>query len=235
MKDEKIPPGLIRTPGGVYVLESDSHLSRWIEEHGYLGIASGEIELWRRHIPFGGVVVDAGASLGDHADVYATLVGPKGRVIAFEPNPLPFQALALNMANKANVFTIHAALSDHAGMVDMSLNLNAGMAHISAASPTTVAVPCVTLDEQLAQCSRLDFIHLDVEGWESKALKGGEQLIRKYKPAIVFEVNQMCLDRVGETEAMMRDLIDNLGYSWNEIIDPSKGPYTQRDVLALPR
>ena len=66
-------PNIIKTKEGIHVLKNDSHLSRWIEEHGRLDIAAHEISFFAKYIPQGGVMVDAGACLGDHTETYAQL------------------------------------------------------------------------------------------------------------------------------------------------------------------
>lgn len=73
------------TPFGVAVQEYDTHLSRWIEEHGRLDIAEGFIQQFRQYIPEGGVVVDAGAcsSCGVVTEDISPL-GPEGVIICEE-------------------------------------------------------------------------------------------------------------------------------------------------------
>ena len=67
--------GILRTPMGLYVLEDDIGLSRHMEISGRLDHGHDEISLVCQYIPAGGVVIDAGAYLGDHTEVYsATLV-----------------------------------------------------------------------------------------------------------------------------------------------------------------
>ncbi len=227
--------GLIKTAAGITVLKHDSHLSRWIEIDGRLDHARFEIDKFKQFIPKGGVVIDAGASLGDHAITYAELVGEKGSVMAFEPNELPFLALVQNMAALPQVHPVMLALSNVEQTCSIQTNLNAGMAHLIPASEYKQQIRCVTIDDYLANLERLDFIHLDVEGNETKAIEGGRKLIAKFKPAIVLEVNHECLARVGLTETDVLVLLDDMNYDWKEL-EPHHGTHlTQRDILAFPR
>jgi FkbM family methyltransferase len=235
MSDDNIPAGLLKTPAGIYVLKEDSHLSRWVEADGRLDHARGEIEHFKPYIPKGGIVIDAGASLGDHTITYAELVGEKGVVFAFEPNPLPFLALRKNMEKFCQVSALNFALSDREGVARMQLNLCAGMAHITDREDGTEACKCVTLDEQLGHLPRLDFIHLDVEGYEAKAIIGGRLLITNFRPVIVIEVNKMCLDRIGATEDELRFLCADMNYTWNELAPHHGSHMTQRDVIWHPK
>ncbi len=234
-----IPAGIIKTPEGIYVLEYDTHLSRWIEEHGRLDVAGGEImENFAKYIPQGGVVVDAGASLGDHVATYAKLVGPTGSVYAFEPNPLPSRALALNFANAKNVTVIPVGLSDREQRAIVCQNDNVGASHLCALFPgdnKNDAVTCRPLDSILRDIQRLDFIHLDCEGMELRALMGAQRLLAQFKPVIALEVNVSCLLRLGISQGAIWEFLINAGYRVEEL-DPGADPKTcpQRDVIALP-
>lgn len=232
-----VPEGLVQTKEGFYVLERDTHLSRWVEEHGRLDVAAGQIDFFKRFIPVGGVVVDAGASLGDHTLTYAKLVGPTGHVFAFEPHPLSFQALQLNFEAWKNVQTSQCALSDHLGEYGMTLHENAGMSFLGldAVGHETVTVRCQYLDYALAGIHRLDFIHLDCEGWEVKVLSGARGLIARHRPVIVLEINHVCLARVGLTEDDVLRAIKEMGYGWEEIEPHLSSDYVQRDIICHPK
>ncbi len=233
MNDVPIPTGLRRTPQGIYVLESDSHLSRWIEDHKRLDIAEPQIAHYAKHIPVGGTVVDAGACLGDHACTYAKLVGPTGRVLAIEPNPLAFEALALNFERWKAVVPVCGALSDGVHGATLTVSPNAGASYITRTD--SGAVSCFPLDRYVDSLMSCDLIHLDCEGWEMNALKGARAVIAKFRPAIALEINHECLERFGAQEADVLAVIADLGYQWQEL-EPGHGPHlAQRDILALPK
>ena len=230
---DPLPDGILRTKSGDYVLEHDTHLSRWIEEHGRLDIAAGQISFFKHHIPPGGIVVDAGASLGDHTATYAKLVGPAGMVLAFEPQPLSYQALKLNMQRFPNVIPIFAGLGSRDGeTVRMRTNPNAGRGFI--ADDGDLAINIRTLDAVLGDSTNLHFIHFDGEGYEREMLLGSVQIIRRCHPVIVIEVHHEMLALNGQNEASLRAFLRELGYEIFEI-EPHHGPHLpQRDVIALP-
>lgn len=230
---DAIPDGLIRTPEGIYVLRDDTHLSRWVENHKRLDVAEGQIEFYKRFIPVGGTVVDAGASLGDHALTYAKLVGPSGHVIAVEPNPLAFLALNLNFEKWINVLLLPLALSDGSGTVTFLREANAGASYAIEGDIQTVR--CTTIDLLCSGVQRLDFIHLDLEGYEFKALYGARKTLSRFRPVIVLEINHACLKRNNVTEAHVLQLLDEIGYHWEELEPHLNSSYPQRDILALPK
>lgn len=224
-----LPQGVIRTSAGHYVLAEDSHLSRWIEEDRTLAARQGEVFQFLAYIPSGGVVLDAGASLGDHAYTYARRVGPFGTVIAIEPNPLAYECLRRNMEPLAQVKCLHSALSDDEGEVKLNVQLNAGASFLDKEG---VTVPCNTVDHLLADLTRLDFVHLDCEGNEPRVLAGAFQTIKKFRPIMVVEVNHEALARQELEEIDVHAQLALHGYRFQELEGTPAS--IQRDILCLP-
>lgn len=226
-----LPAGIIKTPQGHYVLAQDSHLSRWVEEQGRLNIAEEQIAFYAEHIPEGGVVLDAGACIGDHTATYARLVGGNGAVLALEPNPAAYQALHLNFEGNPVVNTMNCGLSDACGSALMKREYNIGASFVSVDGDTAIGL--VTIDS--LSLRKLDFMHLDCEGMEFHVLRGGEKTIAIFRPVIVLEVGHEALKRAGGSTEELMALIDELGYDWREI-EPHHGPHLpQRDIICFPR
>jgi FkbM family methyltransferase len=231
------PSGIIQTPEGWYVLEKDSHLSRWVEQNKRLW--NEDLSNLKPYIPEGGTVVDAGASLGDHSFTYAEYVGKAGRVVAFEPNPLAFQCLFRNMEAFPWVDCINKGLSDFDGSAAFVPNENAGASFIAppntSPGPSAVVVPIGRLDDHIALMrGRCDFIHLDVEGFEPRALAGAERTIGTFKPTMLIEVKRGCLRRQNFTQEDIYSVLRAYGYDWREM-PGCDGSEEQRDILATPR
>lgn len=226
-----LPEGIIRTPEGIYVLRTDSHLSRWCEQAKRLDIAEGEIAHFASHIPVGGIVIDAGACLGDHAATYSKLVGPTGTVLAIEPGELTYQALWRNMEAYPNVKAIHAALGAHEGRARHEIAENVGGSHLGGDGEDNVDL--TTIDA--LKLGRLDFIHLDCEGFEPFALRGGTETIRRCRPAMVIEINKGALARFGQRDTDVYLTLNDLGYDWRELWEGHGTHMEQRDILCLPR
>ncbi len=227
-----LPDGIIRTPAGVHVLKDDTHLSRWIEEHGRLDIAEKEIAGFARYIPLGGVVIDAGACLGDHTATYAKLVGEIGMVWAIEPMPLTYQALALNFKGAPNVRTMNAALGCENGTEAMIADPNIGSSRMVPRGPKTIEVPTLTIDS--LRLTRVDFIHLDCEGFEMCVLRGAVDTLRRCRPVIVLEINKAFLKANESSESLVVSLLESHHYRMHET-EPLHGPHLgQRDILCLP-
>jgi FkbM family methyltransferase len=126
----------------------------------------------------GDTVADVGAFIGLYALALGQRVGPRGRVVAFEPSPDTFRALQghiiLNRFEH-HVEAVHAAVSNRPGSV--RFQQGASEAKIAQnGSPDAIEVRCVTLDEHFAS-SRLDLLKIDVEGFEQAVLEGATQLL----------------------------------------------------------
>lgn len=220
---------LLRTDMGIYVLREDTHLSCWIENANALGVGCHEIRQYAKHIPEGGVVIDAGACLGDHVAPFAHLVGPLGRVFAFEPMPATYEALCKNTAIYKNVSATRMALGREHRTAFMRENQNIGASAIDEGGD--VQVRSTTLDAYfLPPLRRCDFIHLDAEGSEPDILRGARKLLEDFKPTLALEICARHLARQGESEESLRSLLKQLGY----IVQELGSPYApERNVLCI--
>jgi len=177
--------------GPIAILQDDTHLSRWIEEdHRLDADRAGLHKLALPLIPEGSVVVDAGASLGDHTAFYAQKAGT---VCAFEPQAESFECLRQNTAHLANVKAINCALSDYAGQACIAKQFNVGGSGIS---PKGDPIKTIALDSLGISPA---FIKWDVEGHEVRALRGARMTIMRCRPVMVLEVHQRGLAAAGFT------------------------------------
>lgn len=199
------------TKEGWMVYENDTHLSRWIEQLGRLdteGFCNGVL------VPMlkpGDHVVDGGASLGDHTYAYSKAVGAEGLVHAFEITPWGVACLRHNMKHGrcTNVVIHECGLSDRVEHVQMKMDPNVGASHIARLGETEL-MSCLPLD--WLHLGRLDFMKLDIEGYEYYALLGAVRTILKFKPIICLEFNKARLDEHCVDFEELYGLMDSLGY-----------------------
>lgn len=133
-----------------------------------------------------GLAVDVGAHVGLWTRVLAYHFKS---VVAFEPVPLLVNCWKANCGKILNAELRHVALSDggsdHIGM-EPALENSGNCRVYRAESTSTLSVAASSLDRQ-AGLDGLDFLKIDVEGWEEFVVRGGEQLIRSRKPVVVVE------------------------------------------------
>jgi len=126
----------------------------------------------------GGVCLDVGANIGIHSLFMSELVGPGGRVYAFEPEPRNFGLLEANLAlnGVTNVTAIATALGDSVGTCRLTMSPNNFGDHrvASGADGPGREVPLTTVDVALSVVSAgaVRFVKVDVQGYEQHVLRG---------------------------------------------------------------
>jgi FkbM family methyltransferase len=144
-----------------------------------------ETGLFLKEIKSGQTVVDVGANIGYYTLLAARLVGPEGRVYAFEPDPTNFGLLRKNVEANGykNVVLVNKALSNKNGKTKLFINpANRGDHRVydSGDGRASVTIETVTLDSYLKK-KKVDFIKMDIQGAEPLALEGMKKTIRASK------------------------------------------------------
>jgi FkbM family methyltransferase len=127
--------------------------------------------------------VDVGANVGIYTQLLARMVGPEGRVIAFEPSPSNF-ALLTRRRFGSNVETVQAAVGDSSGTTTLHLSATLNVDHRTYATDDVragVRVPLVRLDDALPG-AEVDFVKMDVQGYELHVLRGMPAILRNRRP-----------------------------------------------------
>jgi FkbM family methyltransferase len=185
--------------------------------------------------------VDVGASFGFHTLTAARLVGPAGRVIAYEPGPQNVSVLLLNIeAHQLTNVTVHpVAASDHPG--SLLYYGSGGNGHVSSFSGRASElaggslVPARPIDELLGHEERVDAIKIDVEGAEGLVLAGARCLLSRCHPALFFEFSPPALQVTSACSGQeLLEGLQALGYRF-EVLDArserTRGPSSVAEVL----
>lgn len=191
---------------------------------------------WRRALPAGSVFFDIGANIGLYTVPASRHVGAAGRVVAFEAHPILAGFLRDNAArNRAgNVVIENMAAGDSNGEVMMFFNeRNPGETHVATPDESGAVVPQVTVDEYCGRygIARIDYMKLDVEGYEASVLRGAAGIVRD-SPAILLqtEYEPAHLSRYGAAEDMA-DLLSAWGFK-PHAIDWHAGMPSRIETLA---
>jgi len=172
-------------------------------------------EYWldRSWLPSAGdTVVDVGANAGIFTVASADLVGPTGRVVAFEPNSVVLGRLRANVRQNGfsdRVTVLPVAIADHAGRGTVRNETgNSTIARVHLLEPDETArgeaVSVETLDEALASAGvkDVDLLKVDVEGLELAVLDAGTATLARSR-RVVVEVGGA--EDAGRIEALFRD------------------------------
>jgi FkbM family methyltransferase len=185
----------------------------------------GELrEAFARWIGADAVTADVGAHAGQFSKLFARMA-PEGLVYAFEPSEYARSILvkALAWNGLRNVRVVPLGLSDQPGFsvlhtpVKAHGGLGFGLAHLGLeADRETVdmIVSLTTLDQftETEGLRRLDFVKIDVEGWEAHVLRGGRTALRRFRPALYMEVIEASLQRAGASAEEIWAMLGELGY-----------------------
>ena len=170
-------------------------------------------KLFEKYIQSGDVVVDAGAFVGSHTLKLAKLAAP-GKVHAFEPQEKLPQLIADNMRlnNLTNVQVYPVALGGKNCQTTMKYinHGNKGASPISGCLPNEEnGTELRTIDSFRFQ--HVDFMKIDVEGFELEVLKGAEKTLKRDMPVLMIEIGFVNQKRV-------LPYIESLGYKLNQFI-----------------
>lgn len=132
-----------------------------------------EIDFLSDAVRAGGVMVDIGSNVGLYSLPIARAAGPKGRVIAIDANHDMVRHLGFNAkaSELDNVTTVHCAVGDSEGRVDLEI-LKDDVAIVNVVESATGGIAMRPLLAILADAgvSRVDSLKIDIEGHEDKAL-----------------------------------------------------------------
>jgi FkbM family methyltransferase len=162
----------------------------------------------------GATVFDCGAFQCLIAMILARLVGATGKVVAVEPGPHNYEAAIRNcrLNDARNVEVINAAVSDNAAPVEFNCRAN-GQVDDGSGAWGRVSVPSVSVDELARRYGPPDVLFVDVEGFESKVLRGATDTLSRYRPDCFFEMHVGCgLEKFGGSVKSMTDSLGRLGY-----------------------
>lgn len=163
-----------------------------------------------RHVRDFSACVQAGGNVGLYPD---RLAKDFIKVITFEPQPLLFDCLCLNLQKHHNTFEMPFALAEKPDQaVPLKItdfgNMGTWSVYPGKCQSATNA-KTMTID-QLA-LKRLGMIWLDVEGYEIPALMGAIKTIQEHRPVLALEIKDLG-DQFGLSAADAIEWVKNQGY-----------------------
>lgn len=172
--------------------ELKRHYYAWQLHRGRFRTEEQEYRLLESLVGLGDWAIDVGANVGHYTARLSKLVGPAGRVLAFEPVPRTFELLAANARQFAhqNVTLMNAAITNVPGVVNMEVpDVDAGsyLARVTTES-TGLAILGLPLDA-IPLPHAVALVKIDAEGHELSVLRGMEGLLRRDRPVLIVEVS----------------------------------------------
>jgi FkbM family methyltransferase len=166
-------------------------------------ISESKVDFFKKFIKPGNLAIDIGAHTGDTPIPMALAAGPSGKVLALEPNPYIYKILQVNCElnkGKTNIIPLDYAATvedgeffynsseasfNNGGISDQQTNRHGKFS-------LATKVKGINLENYLtknhaADLNKLALIKIDTEGYDGEVLKSIDNIISKYKPAVIFE------------------------------------------------
>lgn len=213
------------------------------------------IPMISQHITKDSVVIDVGANAGYFTKIFAKLA-PDGKVYSFEPGSYARSIISkvVKVNGLSNVTILPYGLGDKASAQELHLpvkrsgSLGYGLGHIGddkrvdARNTMSEKIDIRTLDDFVAEnnITRVDFIKIDIEGWELRALEGAHSTISKHRPVLMLEMIDRFLGRAGDSSRKMWDYLKSFGYEiyrYDETgrVDLLEAPIDEGDIICFTR
>lgn len=188
-------------------------------------------ELFKQTVKEGNTVVDLGANLGYFTLLAAKIVGDKGKVFSFEPEPKNYSYLKKNIGinNYKNVMAFQKAVSDKNGKTKLyicdydsghhTINRYDGIkaySHGRKIEEKSIDIETVTLDSFLdGRADSVNAIKIDVEGAEMLALLGMNNILKKNKDIkMIIEFFPLLIEKMGNSpREFIRKLMEDYNFS----------------------
>lgn len=167
----------------------------------------------------GDTVIDIGGNEGMISLMAAHVVGPRGKVITFEPNPRPRAKMQETLRrNRIDWVDLRATgISDAPAVLTLSIpRINSGegtfgQSAYDAEDTIAIEVAVSVGDRELAdEVPR--FIKIDVEGFELHVLRGLRETLARTKPIVTIEIISQHLAHAGTTAAEVAAELLGAGY-----------------------
>jgi len=151
----------------------------------------------QEHLRPGMVFYDIGANIGFFSLLAARLVGPQGRVVAFEADPEVAARLREHIARNNCLWITaqeQAVWSESTTVsfarTDPATSPDRGLGHVvSGPADGTIQVDAISLDDFTRSQPAPNFLKCDVEGTEVEVFRGAQRLLAEKRPGILCEMH----------------------------------------------
>jgi FkbM family methyltransferase len=176
-----------------------------------------DMNVFRSLVAPGQTAVDVGANLGFVTTMLASIVGPEGRVLSFEPSPTVFEKLRKTVgANRLEqVIPFNVGCGSSSSIMQLNrVTDSSGNASIVAAGADAQEIRVERLDDVAeVWAAQVSLLKIDTEGYEPEVLRGAERLIAEHRPIIYLEMGGDYVDSTHESI----ELLGQAGYGIDHV------------------
>ena len=194
-----------------------------------------------KYVREGMTVLDIGANIGCHTLRFAKLVGGGGKVIAFEPMSWAYSKLKHNIElNDFNNIVIEKIALSSVNQRAQNIYFRSSWTIDPGSSSNAKKkedINFITLDEYVRRnkINRIDFIKLDVDGYEYKIIQGARDTLKRDKPLIIIELGIYTLQVVGDNIYDLVNALSDIGYKLYSEKDLAEFPDNDTMIESIPK
>lgn len=184
----------------------------------FFGIDNQHKENIYAKINNGNVILDVGSNIGEVL-LNMAKVNPEGTIYGFEPVKSTFEKLQKNVSlNRFSSISLHQlALSDTNEIVYYQTKEGHSGGTMMSKESKNISqdfIEAKTLDHfvEMNSIEKIDFIKVDIEGFEMNFLKGAIETLKKFKPSIFMEVDCAKLNRQNSSAEELIATLQSIGY-----------------------
>jgi FkbM family methyltransferase len=198
-----------------YILD----ISKVVDHNIYFGYKESGYNNVLEDLKTASTIFDIGANIGNSSLFYSS-INPKAQILAFEPHPDTFKRAKENLQlNKfSNIHLLNIGLGEKKETLKL-YEVNDNNPGMNRILPTENNFPFKTIEVDRLdnicmehQVGKIDFIKIDVEGFEYSVLAGGKEIIEKWKPVLFIELDDDYLKGNNKSAKMLIELLVSFGY-----------------------
>lgn len=199
-------------------------------------------------VKYGDIIIDIGANIGAHTLHLANIIGDSGKVYAFEPTQFAFSKLEKNI--QLNTPLIPRVVLNQMMLTDLDtkepdaeiysswplVKTNANLHEKHLGNPkSTQGSSAITLDTYVVSnnIEKINFIKLDVDGFECDVLNGAVNTLINYKPTILMELAPYVLYERGYSLAHLLAIMDKINYQFYPLGSRKRLPMSEHYLSGL--
>lgn len=176
-----------------------------------------EIELLKKYIKNKFIVLDIGANIGFYAKILSGLVGSEGEVHCFEPDKTNFEHLKTACGGFSNIKLNNKAAGPKTEKLKIYTSKNLNVDHRTYKPDDfdrEIEIEAVSMDDYLAENTKVDFIKMDIQGFEMQAIQGMKTILENNSHIkIISEFWPYGLRKAGSSVAEYFNFLTGKGFT----------------------
>lgn len=159
------------------------------------------------------IIFDLGANVGYYSAIFS-FYSPKGKIFAFEPSHKNFNLLKSNVKSYSNIHLSNNAVSNFTGEKKDIIH------SIWNVETEERLFKFIKIDDFIVQnkINEIDLIKIDIDGYELEALQGMNNILKKFNPYFLIEINHAAKTR-NNTEKQIIHYMESYNYEIIKILD----------------